>query len=40
VLMMLGCGFGYLFTDRGGEPPASGDVQGSGSGPVEYAFPR
>jgi membrane protease YdiL (CAAX protease family) len=40
VLMMLGCGFGYLFTDRGGEPPASGDIPGSGSGPVDYAFPR
>jgi membrane protease YdiL (CAAX protease family) len=40
VLMMFGCAFGHLLTDRGGSPPAPGDIPGSGGGPVEYALPR
>jgi membrane protease YdiL (CAAX protease family) len=39
VLMMLGCGFGYLVTDRRTDVPPSG-FPGGGDGPVEYALPR
>lgn len=39
ILMMLGCGFGYLLTDKKSDLPPGG-LTGSGDGPVEYALPR
>jgi membrane protease YdiL (CAAX protease family) len=39
LLMMLGCGFGYLITDRRSDVPPGG-ISGTGAGPVEYALPR
>jgi membrane protease YdiL (CAAX protease family) len=39
ILMMLGCGFGHLLTDRKSDVPPSG-LTGGGDGPVEYALPR
>ncbi|MBJ7331753.1 MAG: CPBP family intramembrane metalloprotease [Solirubrobacteraceae bacterium] len=39
VLMMLGCGFGYLVTDRKTDVPPN-EFPGGGDGPVEYALPR
>ncbi|MGH2958317.1 MAG: lysostaphin resistance A-like protein [Solirubrobacterales bacterium] len=39
ILMMLGCGFGHLITDKKSDLPPSG-LSGSGDGPVEYALPR
>jgi membrane protease YdiL (CAAX protease family) len=39
ILMMLGCGFGYLLTDKKSDLPPGG-LSGSDDGVVEYALPR
>ncbi|MGK2877879.1 MAG: lysostaphin resistance A-like protein, partial [Solirubrobacterales bacterium] len=39
VLMMLGCAFGHRLTDRRSDS-TTGDISGTGGGPVEYALPR
>lgn len=39
TLMMLGCAFGHLVTDKKSDLPPGG-LSGSGDGPVEYALPR
>lgn len=39
LMMMIGCTFGYLVTDRRSDVPPGG-ISASGDGPVEYALPR
>ena len=39
LVMMLGCGFGYLLTDKKSDLPPPG-LSGDGDGAVEYALPR
>lgn len=40
VLMMLFCGYGHYFTDRGGRSSSPPGFSGTDGGSVEYALPR